>query len=308
VAVPQWMLKASINANKPKYSIVGRLLENLGGKRPGRSRSTIHASDITKPDFCPRAWAFGDIEGKTATPEYLAPAMEATFNLGLMTAKTLIEQWAGDYAIGNWICIRCGEQRVMVSKPNTHPGCHNSLVPHIWEYKEVVIDAPEYGVSGSIDVLFDVGVPQVMITELKIKDKDLWESLKFPEPEHRLRTNLYMHLIANSTHPFKDRFNLHEARVLYVSRGYGKMNQEWNQVLPFKEYVIERDGGDLAGVLGRAKELNVFRNTKVMPTGICPTAFDKYAKKCQSCKECFSGIWPAGMVVPPSLEVGPAKS
>jgi hypothetical protein len=32
--------------------------------------------------------------------------------------------------------------------------------------------------------------------------------------------------------------------VLYISRGYGKLNAEWNEILPFKEFVVKRNDLD----------------------------------------------------------------
>lgn len=294
MAVPAWMLKATLNAAKPKHSIIGRLKENLGGMRPGRARDVVHASDITKPDFCPRRWAFQDLEGKKTSPEFLQTAMDVTFDLGNLTAKVLIEKWLGTSAIGDWTCVKCGAQRALCPKPHTHPGCHNSLTPHLWEYREVRITAPAYGVSGSLDILVDVGAPGYMVTELKTMAPDEWEPLKMPKPEHRLRTNLYLHLIANSGSPYLDKFNLTEARVLYCCRAYGRMNPDWNEILPWKEFVVQRNDQDLVPILKLAKDLKAFREQKTMPPGICSTAFDKIAKKCHFCIECFSGKYPAG--------------
>jgi hypothetical protein len=71
------------------------------------------------------------------------------------------------------------------------------------------------------------------------------------------------------------------------------MNAEWGEILPFKEFVVERDDDGIKPYLQRAKGLRIFREEKKMPSGICATATDKYAKKCEHCKACFSGDHPA---------------
>src|ERR1017187_6070536 len=287
--IPQsWLKSAVINTNKPKDSIINVLRKRLGGHEDGRDRGTVHASDITKPHFCPRHWAFLDMKGKElGEPSYVPTALQITYDIGRMTAKLLVEEWAGDTVWGNWRCIRCGQHRTMCKKPTD--SCKDFKSACIWEYQEVAIEAPEYGFSGSFDALFDVGVPKLLITEIKIMKPEDWEVLLVPLPEHRLRTNLYMKLLAASESPYKDKINLHEARVLYISRAYGKKHPEYQEVLPLKEFVVERNDGSLHDCLKRVQKLKVFRETKVMPSGICNTALDKYAKLCSSCKECFSG-------------------
>ena len=151
----------------------------------------------------------------------------------------------------------------------------------------------EYGFTGSIDVFFDVGAPKWLVTELKIMKPEDFEKLAAPLPEHRIRTNLYMKLIADSNDPYKDKINVFEARVLYVSRGYGKKNVDHDQILPFKEFVVKRDDTDLQWVLKLAKQVKVWRETGQIPSGICKNPLDKTAKNCSASKHCFSGSFPA---------------
>lgn len=295
MAVANWMKSAVLQASKPKESVIGVLKKNLGGVREGRDRSEVHASDITKPDFCPRKWAFNDLMKVKQTPQFIPLALQTTFDMGCMTAKLLIEEWLGDAAVGNWVCLRCGEQRTMCSKPKGQCSLPGMIKDHIWEYREVVVEDSDLSVTGSLDVLVDVGVAKLLMIELKILAPADFEKIMTAQPEHRLRTALYLRLIAKSNHSYKDRFNLHEARVLYVSRGYGKMNPQWNEILPFKEFEIKRDDASIAQVLQKAKSLKIFRESGKIPSGICATAIDNYAKKCEFCQQCFSGKYPVGV-------------
>jgi hypothetical protein len=274
----------------PKESIIEVIRKNMSGMRPGRSREQLHASDITKEDFCPRKWALQDLQGIKEVPQYLSTALATTFSMGSMTAKTLIGEWSGESVIGNWECVRCKEFRTMTSKPTGYCATGGK---HIWEYNEVVIEAPKYSIIGSLDAIFNLGSAYWRIAELKIMAPTEFDTLLAPLPEHRIRTSLYMKLIEESNNAWKPKFNLSAATVLYVSRGYGKKNAEFNEILPFKEFTVKRDDDITKPPVQKAKALKIFREEKKMPTGICNTALDKVAQKCEVCKNCFSGDHPA---------------
>lgn len=278
------------------------LKQQLGGPQPGRPMDVLHASDVTRLDFCPRRWAFFDLLDKSPMMQVVSTAMDVTFQIGRLIERMVVEEWAGDAVIGNWQCRLCGDARSMVP----HPGGHcKTGKKHWWEYRQMVVEAPEYGIQGAIDSLFNVGAPQLLVTEIKTLNPTDFESILVPQPEHRLRTNLYLKIIAESHHPYKLQINTEESRVLYISRGYGKLHPEWDEILPFKEFVVKRHDGDLALYLQRAQALRVFRTEGLMPPGICATALDKIAKKCSVCALCFSGSFPAGKY-PPAVEDFPA--
>jgi hypothetical protein len=285
-----WLKKVVINAGAPKVSIIQALKSNMGGYQPARSIATVHASDITKSNFCPRHWALLDILKAQKKDEYISTALQATFDVGKATAKVLVEEWAGESAIGNWKCLRCDANKKMTTKPKK--GCPGHGAKCLWEYEEPAFLSTQYGVSGSIDVLMELGVPLWMVTELKIIKVEDFENLVAPLPEHRIRTALYLKLIADSNDPAKNKINLHEARVLYVSRGYGKKNADHGDIMPFKEYTVQRDDTVLEKPLAKALQIKKFREDGLMPSGICNTALDKPAKSCNVCTQCFSGQFP----------------
>jgi hypothetical protein len=254
----------------------------------------LHASDVTQAEFCPRRWAFFDILKKEPSTMVVSAALDVTFQLGFVTEALIVEKWAGDHVVGNWRCRLCNESRSMTINPK---GYCKTGKKHWWEYLQMRVQSEELGLEGGIDALFNIGAPQLVVTELKIMAPDEFEKIVAPLPEHRLRTNLYMKILAESAHPFKDKINVDEARVLYTSRGYGKMNAQWNEILPFKEFTVKRNDADLQEFLTRSKALKAFRTEGLMPSGICHTALDKVAKKCSVCPQCFSGQYPAGKPV-----------
>jgi hypothetical protein len=292
-----WLRNAIHQAKKPKQSIIGALKQTLGGMEPSRSMKILHASDVTSAYFCPRKWAFFDLLDKDPAPQMISTALAVTYSLGSATERLLVEEWAGDAVVGNWRCRYCGIHKTMVPKPN---GWCSPAQKHSWQHLQLVVEAPDYGIQGGIDALFNIGAPQLVVTEVKIMAPNEFEEIVAPLPEHRLRTNLYLFLLDHSHHPYRDKINLTEARVLYVSRGYGKMNAEWNEILPFKEFVVKRNDDDLQEFLVRAQRLKAFREHQIMPYGICMTALDKIAKKCSVCPKCFSGQFPAGKSVVPA--------
>jgi hypothetical protein len=293
-----WLRNAIHQTTRPKQSIIGVLKRQLGGPQPGRSMKIVHASDVTKIDFCPRRWALFDLFEKEAQPQYVATAMDVTYQMGFHAETLVVEEWAGDAVVGNWRCRHCGIQRSMVPKPD---GWCNEDQKHWWKHIQMVVSAPEYGIQGGIDALFNIGIPQLVVTEVKTMNPTEFDAIVAPLPEHRLRTSLYMWILANSKHPYKEKINVQEARVLYISRGYGKLNAEWNEILPFKEFTVKRNDLDLNEFLKRAKALKVFRDQGLMPGGICNTALDKIAKNCSVNAQCFSGKYPSGKY-PPKVE------
>jgi len=290
-----WMRNAIHQAVKPTASVIGVLKQHLGGSKPGRSMAVLHASDVTKLDFCPRKWAFFDLFEKQPPMEVISAALEVTFQMGYAAETLMVEEWGGDAVVGNWQCRYCKESRTMT----THPGgCCKDGRKHWWQYRQMVVEDPTTGIQGGIDALFNLGTPQLVVTEIKTLNPTEFETIVLPQPEHRLRTSLYLRIIDQSNHPYRSKINTQEARVVYISRGYGKLHAAWNEILPFKEFVVVRQDSDLAEPLQRASALRTFRTAGLMPAGICATALDKAAKACSVCAACFSGEYPAGKYPP----------
>lgn len=291
--------KLAQKAYEPTGSIVEILNKEIKGFRPARGYDTIHASDLTKSDFCPRMVALLDITGAKPKDEYLDAALAMTFDVGNATADLMTNKWAGQRVIGNWECKTCGAVKHFCPKPKNavNEGCshpkEDKLVCH-WRHREIRFVHPEYKFSGSIDMLFDMGEKKLLMpVELKIVKPDEFETLAMPLAEHRLRTSLYLKLIAESNHPEKDSINQQEARVLYVSRGYGKKHAVLQKVLPMKEFAVKRDDGALLPYLQKAQAVTLFRDKKLIPKGICETSFVPRAKSCGVCAACFGGKYPA---------------
>lgn len=286
-----WLKQAVKDAGAPKFSIVDVLRKTVGGWSKPRSMEVVHASDITKSKFCPRRWALMDLLSISPKDEYISTALQATFDVGLMTENLFVNKWAGSHAVGDWQCRLCDKKASMTTKPK--PGCPEfSGGRCVWKYSQKNFVSKEYAVSGGIDLLMDLGGAKLFVVEIKILKVEDFEKIMAPLPEHRIRTSLYLKLIADSDSSLKDRINLHQAKVVYVSRGFGKKNVVVGDILPFKEFDVLRDDSVLERPLALAKQVKIFRETKAMPSGVCATAIDAQAKYCQVAKQCFSGAFP----------------
>ena len=290
-----WLKTATLNVSKPKFSVIDTLKKSVGGYQPPRPMSTVHASDITKADFCPRHWALLELLDKENEKKgmYVGTALQATFDLGNAIAGVVINKWLRDYAVGHWKCRRCHTFRTF----QKYPGQNSCLkgMQCDWVYEEVVFKSPVLGVSGSIDVILDLGGPKYHPIELKIMAVKEFEDLVAPLAEHRIRTNLYLKLIDEDVeHPeWTSKIDTMMGKVLYVSRGFGKKHPVYNEILPFKEYDVVRSEDGLSEIAVRATLLKDFRADKTkIPVGICATPLSKYAEKCNTCMECFSGKFP----------------
>ncbi|KVR21633.1 hypothetical protein WK13_34410 [Burkholderia ubonensis] len=290
-----WLKPAVQQALAPKYSIITIMEKNIGGWHQARSPKVVHASDVTKDDFCPRRFVLYDVLETEPKGEWLNTALKATFDVGNATADLFTNEWAGDAIVGNWECRSCGDMRTFCRKPPE--GC-TKLMPCNWRYQEVKFVSKEFWVSGSLDAIMDLMSPKLFVTELKIINVDEFATLAAPLAEHRIRTSLYLKIIEDSDSILKPRFNLSEAKVFYVSRGFGKKNEAaGGKILPFKEFEVKRDDGPLEPMLKKAKAIKVAREQKLIPAGICSTTNDKAAKNCELCKQCFSGKYPAQLAI-----------
>lgn len=290
-----FLSKAKSEAFQPKLSLVDKLKKSIGGFENPRGFHKIHASSVTKEDFCPRKVALMDVAKVKEKQVYINTALRVTFDVGEATGDLFRERWAADWCYGNWICIRCGAQTTFTTKPKLNY-CGSGHCT--WKYREMEFVSEVSKISGSLDAVCDLGAPKLFVTELKIMAPDQWEELQAPLSEHRLRTSLYMRLIDESNSPYKERFNLERGKVLYISRAYGKKHKDSGEVLPFKEFDVVRNDKDTQAVVNAGAWVKNYKETGKIPEGVCGTSNDKRAKSCQVCKLCFSGDFPVGIIVP----------
>ena len=279
-------------------SIKYLLHQHLNGPEKGRPLSNIHASELTKLEgFCPRMYALSDVTKQKPADRWLSTSENITFHLGRVLQDSVVE-WFADMgrAIGHWRCAVCSYLHQFQSRPFKCEKCGN----RVFKPEEVRFESSVTGASCGVDMLVALGEPKLVPIELKTMAADQFKTLLAPLAEHKLRTNLYLRIIAESDHPWASMVSTERARVLYISKsGYGCADDElkkWGlkeSFSPFKEFEIARDDSQTQDAATRAKVVFDFRAGKVgMPKGVCPSALAGRAKGCAFKGACFSGDHP----------------
>lgn len=291
-------------------SLVFKLHQYLSSVEEPRSLKNIHASSVTKQDevseFCPRYYSLYAANPlhfkKKIKSEHLDTSLNVTYEIGRRLQISVVNWFAAmGVAYGHWRCLMCNQLHSNQVRPIKCPcGCS------VFTPEEMRFTSQYSGISGGVDLVLKLGKPKLTPIEIKTIDKDQFKDLVMPLAEHRLRTNLYLRLIAESTDPWASMVDTTEAKILYVSKGgYGCKQNETLKTLglgetfsPFKEYTIARQDEDTQVDSDKARTAHLYRLGEAgMPVGICKTALSKRAKNCGFCKDCFSGEYPAGAVL-----------
>lgn len=271
-------------------TLISTLIKNLGKYYPERSHKTVHASDVTKAEFCPRQYRLMDILGLKQPDTYINTALRATFDLGSMVAERLVEDWMGGRAYGKWVCRKCEHTIAFGTRPIGHK-C-GAVGDCDYSYREINFFGESSGISGSLDLIAYLGGSKMIPVELKTIKTEDFDKLAAPLAEHRLRTRLYLKLIEDSQNPIRFQLDTDKAKILYVSKGFGKMHPDYGQILPFKEYDVQRDDQSIELYLARGTLVKQCRVTETIPISkVCDSVTCTTAKRCLVKSQCWSGAY-----------------
>lgn len=285
-------------ANLPSRSVKYWLHQHLNGPDPARPISVIHASELTKEKgFCPREYALYDLTKKKPKDGWLSTSQEVTYEIGRVLQDSVVN-WFADMgkAICHWKCVACGAMHQFQTRPFKCESCgYKTFKP-----KEVRFESQITGASCGIDMILGMGEEKLRPIELKTMDKDEFKALAAPLAEHRVRTNLYLRIIAESGHPWANKVSSTRATVFYISKGgFGCADEQLKQwgikesYSPFKEYEIDRNDEETDIYAVRSKAVKDFRTGEEgVPFGICSTPMAKRASGCLMKEACFSGQFP----------------
>lgn len=296
----------SIKAKEQAVSIKHLIHSSLAGWEDPRPHGKIHASELFKEkEFCPREWALLDLGAAKKKSEFVGTALRVTFDHGRDMEWRLRNEWLRDYMVGYWECGVCGHVHGTFGKA-PKIGCPKCGWGSRWEYHESRLLDKESGVSGGIDGFLDIGQSKLRLLEIKSMDKDEHRKLVSPLAEHRVRTSLYLSLVAKSDLPHTERINQQEATILYVSKSFGFKDETLKAAgikdapfSPFKEFLVSRDDSLYKTPLARAKALTTYRNKMTagvatgLPCGVCHNGLCKRAQQCSAVGPCFSGNYPS---------------
>lgn len=280
------------------------------GYDPARPLINIHASELTKPDFCPRYYALaGELDYKPPN-KWLTTSEQITFRMGRDHEKNIVMDFANmGRAYCHWECKVCGHVEPFQLLPDDAcTGCGRKVLHDgtpVWKPKEPRAVSTKTGASCGLDMVLNLDRPLLVIHEVKTMDKDEFKALKGPLAEHRERTNFYMRIVDEadeSEFPWKTKIDLQEAWIIYTTKGgYGCIDPSVSEqgitekFTPFKEYKITRDDKATNHLAKAAKQVTDYRLGKGgMPEGICAHILDKNAAGCGLKKPCFSGNYPVG--------------
>ena len=296
-------VKTMLEGDQGKHSLKVLLHRQLARMEPPRSMATLHASEVTKSEFCARRSAIMLASGVRAGDEYLSGSMAMTFQIGRDVQDHIVSAAAdAGIAVGHWRCVACNRLHEFCKRPvECHKCTRRTFTPVEVRFKSEVS-----GISGGFDMIMSTGLPKLRLVEIKTMAPIEFQALVLPLAEHKLRTALYLRIAAESANPLSQHIDQNEALVLYVSKGgFGHADPALTQLLPrerhspFKEFVVKRDDAMTQPTVDAAMALTGWRTgVSGMPTPRCHKPTDKLAQWCPVAQYCFGSVFPPGQPNP----------
>lgn len=290
---------------EPDESLMKILHKTIPMFEERRPKTNVHASDVvdSKLKFCAREYALYLLAPETKQKsDFICTALKLTFDFGNDTQRRLNEEYLVDRAYGDWKCRVCGEEKKFCKKPTVPCKYAKEGIICNWGYEEIRVTSNDSGITGGIDLLVDMGVKgsKLKVVEVKTLAKEQFEKLQVALPEHRLRTNLYLRLIEESSHPHKKKIDTESSIILYIIKGYGQKSakvQSWklhdSATSPYKEFVVQRNDAHTDNLSLEAKQYKDFvEGNAPIPSQICTNQKCERAKECAIATLCFSGKYP----------------
>ena len=289
----------------PNNHVMYHLHKQVACSRGARAHNVVHASDLDPVRrWCPREPALLTKYTFKRPSGFISTAQGTVFKFGHKAADIVIESLPPEIVWGNWKCLACGHDQKHQFTPPSCQKCNANR--KALSYREVFMRDPATGIVGSCDVWVDLlKNGQKTMIEIKSEGNTSFKNRSKAEFDHDWRTKLYLWLAERTPWLTEHNLNLHEARVLYVTKeGHIDTDlvkkwglSDWSKT-PFKEYFVERDDTfsqnqrDL--VMTYRKWRNAFEahgqhHAVPLPTRVCKTKNDTKARDCSVCKQCFDG-------------------
>ena len=274
------------------------LHQHYTGYEPARPIKNVHASELTKEEgLCPRMYALSDVTKLKPKDRWLTTSERLTFQMGRDQERHVVEAFSEmNKAFCHWRCETCNHLHEFQSRPFKCQACGFAQ----FRPEEVRFESKFSGASCGIDMLVQLGEPKLRPVEIKTMASEQFKLLEAPLAEHRLRTTLYLRLIAECESPWAAMVNQEKATILYIAKNaYGVKDDTLekdgtkDKFSPFKEFNVVRNDKLTDHLDLRAKVVKAFRGGAVgMPAGVCPSSLSKRAKGCALREHCFSGEYP----------------
>ena len=271
-----------------KKRVIDFLHENMRATEKGRPLTKIHASSLTsvQSEYCPREVRIMMEQGLPPNKQHIPAALRYTFDEGKDKQKRFNDDWMVGRMIGFWRCQSCRKLSDFGRRPKVSCECGFKM----YEYTEARFQHPVSKAIGSVDAIMDLDEAQFKVGELKIIKSEDFKKLKAPLAEHRIRTQLYLRLIAESDidPDIKSQINTDEAHIVYMMRAHGMKNDE-GIISPFKEFMVKRDDAAVEPYFAKAHAVTFSKEGEYFPAAICSDMFCTRAGSCRVAKACFSG-------------------
>jgi len=274
-------LKKATERAKKVGGIKDLIQREVGGFEKARSGKKIHASELTNDvEYCPRQIRLMELLEKKPRDKWIPGILRMTFDDGNAKQWQISNIYLREYMVGHWDT----PDKSFLGPWSVGPPDNEQN----WSYVEPFFIDPISEAQGAVDGLVKfTGAEKLRMVEMKIMATSMFRDLKAPLAEHKLRTLLYLALIARSDHPHKNEIDTSKASVLYCLRGHG-VKDETGEISPFKEFVVKRNDDAVEYLFDKAKELTLARGGGPLPKQICPHQMCPRAEKCPVSKECFS--------------------
>ena len=267
--------------------------QNNATKRVG---TYIHASQITRSDFCARQKHLINHHNVKVT-EAIGSALTATFETGKVLQDITTNTWLKEHVWGHWVCGRCGFTWNYTFRPTHCANCppNQAKLRKKFEYREVMMRSHKLRMVGSVDFFIQPPAsPLLYLVEHKIMSPTMFKDLKAPLSEHAKRTRLYLamtDLIPDHLLPAPLAEN---GIVLYISRGHGTYNPIASTIgtandsySPWRQFRVKRDDKQLKPMIEIA-QVYAATNHKTCPR-VCASIKEGIDRGCPVAKHCFDG-------------------
>lgn len=293
-------------SNRPENNRLKQLLHKSIAKwEPQRSINVLHASDMTKKDFCPARVALMQKHEVKPSNEFISTSMRVTYDYGRFLEESVVE-YLGRSVIGDWVCKRCNQLHTSLNIRPSH--CELNIRPHKHDYdhglkrcisRDFIYSEPrwldkETDISCGTDFFVDLGEGKPILIELKSLKAPDFKTISRPRKEHLLRTNLYLHILKRSGIL---EVNVDEAIVLYTCKGYGFADEfiansdlSDTPFSPFKEFTVKReDNEEIDRIFADGLAIKKYlENDGPLPRKVCDNKHCTQAKSCEVREVCFA--------------------
>lgn len=245
-----------------------------------RDCDPIHASDLTKKDFCAREIWLRRHHEILGRERFIPAQLGWAFKFGDFLNDVLTNDILRDTIYGEWECDRCHHRYVGMAKDKCTK-CANGR----YKYREIVMTDAGLRVISSKD-LFLAHNNALLMHEIKSMDKDEFRNIKAPLPEHQERTHLYMYLVRRNIAQYKALEKFLDRNYFYISyfcKCVGLKHKDTGKVTPVRTFKLKYDPKIAAPFVERARLVA----GKTIPPPISEKRAHKHCRECTAKQLCL---------------------